>query len=245
MDLVLRPKRDAPWRLTRSESGVRRQSEAATALSATRDVRELQPRPEPERCRAPLATALQSAERRRGQLVRLSYEPFDHNSTFSLTDPFTNAVSAVITNLGTYAVAPPLPTGDLQLTLSANSLPADGVSRTTVTVTNLVLNTGNVATQQWLFTAVAEGVRVLNQDCDTNTPGVQVVSTNGALTLLLQAPLPYEEFRSRMLHTYETDLTGLFAPPVGTKLKIQITVNTRFNLGRLCITQSRQHHAGG
>jgi len=53
-----------------------------------------------------------------------------------------------------------------------------------------------------------------------------------------EAALPYEEFLSRLLHAYETDLSGLLPPPVGPKLKIQITVNTRFNLGRLCITQN-------
>ena len=100
----------------------------------------------------------------------------------------SNTVMVTITNLGTYAIAPPLPTGDLQLILSTNALPADGVSQMTVTITNLILNTGNVAAQQWLFTATANGVQILNQDCDTNLPGVQVVSTNGAVTLLLQAP---------------------------------------------------------
>ncbi|MGO9203737.1 MAG: carboxypeptidase regulatory-like domain-containing protein [Limisphaerales bacterium] len=103
-------------------------------------------------------------------------------------DTVSNTVSAVITNFGTYALAPPLPTGDLQLVLSTNALPADGVSQLTVLVTNLMLNTGNVATQQWSFTASADGVQILNQDCDTNIAGVQVVSTNGAVTLLLQAP---------------------------------------------------------
>ncbi len=39
---------------------MRRQSEAATALSVARDVQERQPLHEPKRCRAPLATALQS-----------------------------------------------------------------------------------------------------------------------------------------------------------------------------------------
>jgi hypothetical protein len=104
-------------------------------------------------------------------------------------DAVSNTVSVAITNLGTYAVAPPLPTGELQLVLSTNALPADGASQLTVVVTNLMLNTGNVATQQWLFTASADGAQILNQDCDTNMPGVQVVSTNGAVTLLLQAPL--------------------------------------------------------
>ena len=103
-------------------------------------------------------------------------------------DTASNTVSVVVTNLGTYAVAPPLPTGDLQLVLSTNALPADGASQLTVLVTNLMLNTGSVATQQWLFTASADGVQILNEDCDTNMAGVQVVSTNGAVTLLLQAP---------------------------------------------------------
>ena len=104
-------------------------------------------------------------------------------------DTVSNTVSVGITNLGMYAVAPPLPTGDLQLVLTTNALPADGASQLTVLVTNLMLNTGNVATQQWLFNASADGVQILNPDCDTNMPGLQVVSTNGAVTLLLQAPL--------------------------------------------------------
>ncbi|HTV42364.1 MAG TPA: carboxypeptidase regulatory-like domain-containing protein [Candidatus Sulfotelmatobacter sp.] len=102
----------------------------------------------------------------------------------------SDTVTATITNLGIFAIAPPMPTGDLRLISSTNALPADGISTMTVVVTNLMLNSGNVATQQWLFTATATGVQILSPDCDTNLPGVQVVSTNGALTLQLQA-LPY------------------------------------------------------
>lgn len=40
--------------------GVRRRSEAETALSAARDVQARQALPEPKRCRAPLATAVQN-----------------------------------------------------------------------------------------------------------------------------------------------------------------------------------------
>jgi hypothetical protein len=103
-------------------------------------------------------------------------------------DTVSNIVTATITSLGTYALAPPLPTGDLQLILSTNALPADGVSQMTAVVTNLMLNTGGVATQQWLFTAVAVGVQILNPDVDTNAPGVQFYSTNGTVTLMLRAP---------------------------------------------------------
>ncbi len=101
----------------------------------------------------------------------------------------SNTVTTAITNLGTYAVAPPLPTGDLQILLSTNVLVADGISQMTAVVTNLILNTGNVATQQWLFTAIAKSVEILNPDLDTNAPGVQAFSTNGSVSLLLRAPL--------------------------------------------------------
>jgi hypothetical protein len=99
-----------------------------------------------------------------------------------------------------YTLAPPLPTGDLQLTASTNTLVADGVAEMTVVVTNIILNTGEIlqpppyagsysgsATQQWQFTATAVGVNLLNQDSDTNAPGVQVFTTNGAVTLRLRA----------------------------------------------------------
>jgi len=53
-----------------------------------------------------------------------------------------------------------------------------------------------------------------------------------------EAALPYDEFLSRVLRAYETDLSGLLPPAVSPKVKIQITVNTRFNLGRLSITEN-------
>ena len=103
-------------------------------------------------------------------------------------DVISNTVTASITNLGTYTLAPPLPTGDLQLSPSTNNLAADGVSQLTVLVTNLMLNTGNAATQRWAFTATGAGVTILNPDAEAGTPGVQVYSTNGAVTLNILAP---------------------------------------------------------
>ncbi len=103
-------------------------------------------------------------------------------------DTVSNIVSVTITNLGTFAVAPPLPTGDLWLNPSTNTLRADGVSQMTVTVTNLLLNNRNSATQPWLFTAAAVGVDIVNPDLDTNQPGVQLISSNASVTLVLHAP---------------------------------------------------------
>ncbi len=104
-------------------------------------------------------------------------------------DVASNMVTATISQLGTYAAAPPMPTGDLLLVPSTNTLAADGVSQITITVTNILLNTRSIATQQWAFTATAAGATILNADADPSTPGVQVFSTNGSVTLVLQAPM--------------------------------------------------------
>ncbi len=125
-------------------------------------------------------------------------------------DTVSNIVTVAITNLGTYAVAPPLPTGALQLQPSTNALPADGLSQMTVTVTNLMLNTGNVATQAWLFAASALGVTILDADVDTNTSWVQIVSTNGTLTLHLLAP-PGGNYASVSLKSVAGDAVGQIA----------------------------------
>jgi hypothetical protein len=122
-------------------------------------------------------------------------------------DIVLNTVTATITNLGTYAVAPPLPTGALQLQPSTNALPADGISQMTVTVTNLLLNTGNSATQAWLFTASASGVIILDADADSNTAGVQIVSTNATLILHLLAP-PGGNYASVSLKSVAGDAAG-------------------------------------
>jgi hypothetical protein len=101
----------------------------------------------------------------------------------------SNRVTAAITQLGTYAVAPPLPTGDLSLNLSTPAIAADGTSVLLATVTNLLLNTGNVATQAWLFTLSSSGLVITNADWDTNLAGVQIFSTNAALEIGLRSPL--------------------------------------------------------
>jgi hypothetical protein len=59
----------------------------------------------------------------------------------------------------------------------------------TVVVTNLLLNISKAATEHWIFTATAAGVSLLNPDLDETAAGVQVLSTNGVVTLLLSAPV--------------------------------------------------------
>jgi hypothetical protein len=119
----------------------------------------------------------------------------------------SNFVSSVVTQFGTYAVAPPMPAGSLVLGLSTNLLRADGTSLVSVSVSDIRLNTGECATQSWVFTASATGVRILDHDVDTNSPGVQVCSSNAAITVTLQAP-PDGLGASIALRSVEGDSVG-------------------------------------
>ena len=124
--------------------------------------------------------------------LRMYYLPDGTNRWQCVGGTVTEAastVTATISQLGTYTLAPPLPTGDLELVPSTQTLAADGAAQMTVVVTNLMLNTGNLAAGPWMFTATAVGVSLLNADLEAATPGVQVMSTNGAVTLSVQAPV--------------------------------------------------------
>ena len=58
-----------------------------------------------------------------------------------------------------------------------------------ITVSNLMLNNGQQATQSWLYTVAASGVEIVEADVTTNYSGVQLVSTNGVLRFTVRAPL--------------------------------------------------------
>jgi hypothetical protein len=75
-------------------------------------------------------------------------------------DVNSNAVIADISTLGLYAIAPALPTGDLQFQLSASSAPADGATVTTAQAGNLRLNNGSVAADGWRYTVTATGMEI-------------------------------------------------------------------------------------
>jgi hypothetical protein len=137
--------------------------------------------------------------------LRLYYLPDGSNRwqyVGGTVDVASNSVTSSIDRLGTYTLAPPMPIGDLELVPTTNTLAADGISQMAITVTNIALNTGEVlspgpdagsfsgvATQQWMFTATGSGVSILNADLDPTTRGVQVLSSNGAVGLVLRAQI--------------------------------------------------------
>lgn len=101
----------------------------------------------------------------------------------------SNSVTTVISNFGTYAIAAPMPSGVVSLQATNFDLVANGTNELLLVATNLLLNTGGIASNAWLFTVDAAGIDLLDADVSTNWTGVQVASSNGVLQVHLRAPL--------------------------------------------------------
>ncbi len=101
----------------------------------------------------------------------------------------SNSVTAVISSFGTYALAAPMPWGEVKLQATNLNLVADGTSELMLVATNLLLNTGGIAGNSWLFTVEVSGIKLLDADGSPNWTGVQVASTNGVLQLRLRTPV--------------------------------------------------------
>ena len=110
-------------------------------------------------------------------------------------DTVANTVRASVTNLGTFALAPPLPTGQITLHEGGDNLPADGESIMTVTASNLVLNTGAPALEPWLFTVTASGLELMDPDVRPEREGVQIAATNATLRFTVRASVGGQEGR--------------------------------------------------
>jgi hypothetical protein len=101
----------------------------------------------------------------------------------------SNSVTTVISNFGTYAISPPMPSGNVNLQAANLNLIANGTNELMLVATNLLLNTAGIATDAWLFTVDAVAIELLDADLTTDWPGVQVASSNGVLQLRLRAPV--------------------------------------------------------
>jgi hypothetical protein len=82
-----------------------------------------------------------------------------------------------------------MPSGNVNLQATNFDLVANGTSELILVATNLLLNTGGIATNDWLFTVDAAGIELLDADVSTNWTGVQIASSNGVLQVRLRAPV--------------------------------------------------------
>ncbi|MBI4581085.1 MAG: hypothetical protein HY718_15380 [Planctomycetes bacterium] len=120
------------------------------------------------------------------------YRRDDENQKWELlggaVDTVANTVTVSVTQLGVFALAPPLPTGTLNFTPSQTTVPADGTSTVTAEVGNLLLNNGSAAGDGWLYTVTATGMDIVTGDADAGTEGIQVDSAGGKVTIVFRAP---------------------------------------------------------
>jgi hypothetical protein len=105
-----------------------------------------------------------------------------------VVDAVNNIVTAEITQLGRFALAPPMPTGTISFELDMSMAPADGATIVTAEAANLLLNNGLPADDGWLYTVVASGMEIVTADEDPQVDGTQVAIADGKLTLEFGAP---------------------------------------------------------
>lgn len=105
-----------------------------------------------------------------------------------IVNTVSNSVTTILSNFGTYAIAAPMPSGDVNLQATNLNLVANGTDELMLVATNMLLNTGTV-NDDWLFTVDAAGIELLDADVSTNWTGVQVSSSNGVLQVRLRAPV--------------------------------------------------------
>ncbi|MFH1107756.1 MAG: carboxypeptidase regulatory-like domain-containing protein [Planctomycetota bacterium] len=143
----------------------------------------------------PVVLSLSYRDERLGDVDELSlriYRRDDSNGKWALiggtVDTVNNIITAPVTQLGIFALAPALPTGQLTFQLNAGSAPADGLTTVTAEASDLRVNNGAASDDGWLFTVAATGMQIVSADEDPELQGVQVGIVNGKLTLEFRAP---------------------------------------------------------
>jgi len=121
------------------------------------------------------------------RIYRLSNATNQWQLVGGIVDAVSNSVTTIISNFGMYAIAPPMPSGTVNLQSTNYNLSADGTSELLLVATNLLLNSGDVASNAWLYTVDASGVTILDDDANTNWPGIQIASSNGVLQVQVRS----------------------------------------------------------
>jgi hypothetical protein len=110
-------------------------------------------------------------------------------------DPVTNTVTAQISVLGVYTLAPRIPAGQFELKPGLGSLPADGTSTTTVVSDTIWNNDGTPVADGVLFDVWSTSGAILDHDAARDREGLQFAARSARLTFQLrssQIALPAE-----------------------------------------------------
>jgi hypothetical protein len=104
-----------------------------------------------------------------------------------LVDTVNNTVTALIDRLGTFTLAPRLPSGSILLQVFPDSIPADGISELNVVSETIHNNDGTVVSDNAEFTLISDGGIFLTSDQDTLRAGLQIYPSSGILSFQLKS----------------------------------------------------------
>jgi|GEM_PF-968826 len=116
-------------------------------------------------------------------------------------DILSNSVTALISKLGTYTLAPRLPFGEIGLIPSPEIIPADSQSTTMIVSDTIRNNDGTVVIDGTEFNVIANGGRFITVDLDTSKAGLQVSSQSGIVGFELKSSLYAQAVRIEVLST--------------------------------------------
>lgn len=103
-------------------------------------------------------------------------------------DTNANTVTCTLGQLGTFALSPRMPSGDIEFNLSASVVPADGTSTVVAASVALPMNDRSAANNGWQYTVTTSGMELITPDVNPDLPGTQVGSTAAQIQLTFRAP---------------------------------------------------------
>jgi hypothetical protein len=135
-----------------------------------------------------------------GSLVIFGYDTVNRKwapLSDSQVDTANNRVTASTSILGKFALAVPLPTGDIVLHVTPQGVDKNALSTITVTSDPIKLSNGNTVPDGTLVTvssllnqttALENFGTIATTDKDTGTPGIQVITSGGTITFQIMPP---------------------------------------------------------
>lgn len=102
-------------------------------------------------------------------------------------DSSAHTVVATITETGQYAIAPAVPSGNIEFATSNLSLTFNGTNAKTIETETIYNNDGNVIADGELFTVALSNGTIMTSDADSAMEGNQVKSENGVVSVRVRS----------------------------------------------------------
>ena len=127
-------------------------------------------------------------------------------------DTLNNSVTAPVTELALYTLAPRMPLGEFGLNANPDSIYADSISTTIVISDVINYNNQTPVVDGELFTVNTEAGEILSTDVDTSLSGIQIEAENGIIEFEIRSShisshpkiSAFSVYGSAEAHTYIT-----------------------------------------